>query len=134
MTKQQDIAEILKNSNITIWPGRYAMIKAEDYPGDLEYFFISKDDDETTIVLKEEKLRGVEYKDIQQWFKLIEIAVSMPFFAVGFLASVTTAIAQKGLNVLVISTFSKDYLLIREENNDTAVEALLQLGMKKKTE
>ena len=38
------------------------------------------------------------------------------------------AIAARNLNVLVVSTFSKGYLLIREESIETAVATLRKLG------
>ena len=54
--------------------------------------------------------------------------MALPFYAVGFLAKIAKAIAAKNLNILIVSTFSKDYLLIREEKYKTAVKALKETG------
>jgi hypothetical protein len=51
-----------------------------------------------------------------KWFKLPEIKVSQPFVAKGFPEKVTGIVAGEGLNILIISTFSKDYALVREGN------------------
>ena len=43
-------------------------------------------------------------------------------------SSITQAISERDLNVLVVSTFSKDYFLVREECINTAISALRELG------
>ena len=63
-----------------------------------------------------------------QWWKLLEIQVSMPFIATGFLAKVTSTVATKDLNILIVSTYSKDYALVREDNIATATQALRDIG------
>ncbi|MCX6812260.1 MAG: ACT domain-containing protein [Candidatus Berkelbacteria bacterium] len=67
-------------------------------------------------------------KDI---YSLIALNVSVPFYSVGFLAAVSGAIAEKGLNILIVSTYSKDYILIKKSKQKIAVETLLNLGFKK---
>ena len=52
----------------------------------------------------------------------------MPFVAKGFLAKVTNTIADKGLNVLIVSTFSNDYALVKEETHKIAIEVLKDIG------
>ncbi|MEI6775138.1 MAG: ACT domain-containing protein [bacterium] len=89
---------------------------------------ISKDDDEITIVTKESNVAAVDFSEETKWFKLFEIKPHMPFLTVGFIATITQAIADKGLNVLVVSTYSKDYILIKDEDSTKAIEALKGLG------
>jgi hypothetical protein len=48
--------------------------------------------------------------------------------AKGFISCITQAIAERDLNVLVVSTFSKDYFLVREESIGSAVTAFRDLG------
>lgn len=93
-----------------------------------QHFLVSKDKDEVTVVTEERYVNGVPHKKSVQWFRLLEIKVSLPFVAVGFLAKVTKTIADKQLNVLIVSTFSKDYALVREETANVAIEALKAEG------
>jgi hypothetical protein len=121
------LAEIIKTSKIVVHPGRYAYLKA----GETEinnHFLVAKDKDETTVVTEEKNIKNTDYEKDVKWFKLVEIKVSAPFVAKGFLAKVTKTVADKGLNVLVVSTFSKDYILVREETWETAIEALEKVG------
>jgi hypothetical protein len=47
---------------------------------------------------------------------------------VGFLATISQAIAEAQLNPLIIATYSKEYLLIREDGFKKALEVLKKLG------
>jgi len=128
MSDKLDLHKVIHSSLVKVVPGRFAVAKVQDAPSISSYFLIAKDSEETTVVVEEKQLDALNYQDINKWFKLVEVAVSLPFYAVGLLAAITTAIAQKGLSVLVVSTFSKDYLLIREQSIDVAIEALSDLG------
>ena len=119
--------EVIRSSQVVVHEGRYAYLKAREAgPGD--HFLVARDEDEVTIVTEEANVGDVAYDSDVKWFALIEIRVSLPFVAKGFLAEVTGAIAGKDLNVLVVSTFSKDFLLVREEGLETALVALEELG------
>lgn len=122
------VDEVIRSSSVKVVPGRFAVVKTLSISSLSDFFMVAKDKDEITVILKEDHLGSIRHEDIQQWFKLVEIVVSVPFFAVGFLASITSAIASRGLNVLVVSTFSKDYLLIRENVIHEAIESLKDLG------
>ena len=113
-------------------PGRFAMVKVQEIEKEANYFFLANDGEENTMVVEEANLSQVRYEEIQKWFKLIRLAVSVPFFSVGFLAKVASAIANRGINILLISTYSNDYLLIRENDVDAAFEALKALGFRTK--
>jgi len=88
-----------------------------------DHFMVSEDEDEVTIVTKE-KLE----KKSEGPFTLIEVRPEKPFQEVGFIAKITKALADKGLNVLVVSTYSKDYFLVRCEELSKAQIVLSDLG------
>ena len=117
--------EVVRTSEVVVHRGRYAYLKARQAgPGDL--FLVARDADEVTVVTEERNVAATEHSESTQWFVLMEIRVSMPFVAKGFLARVTGLMADADLNVLVVSTYSKDYIMVREEGRDTAIAALRQ--------
>ncbi len=126
-------SEVIKSSQVIVHRGRYAYLKGKENQLS-NHFFIAQDKDEITIVTEEKNVSNTKYDKDVKWFKLIEIQVSKPFLTVGFLAKVTKTIADKGLNILVVSTFSKDYILIREEEIGTAIKALEEIGFSVKRE
>lgn len=91
---------------------------------------ITQDEDEVTTVTEEQNVQGLSYEADTKWFKLLEVNVSEPFVTVGFLASITECVSQQGLNILIISTYSKDYALVKENVLDKAIEALKNRGFK----
>ena len=126
-TADSDLNDVIRTSDVIVHEGRYAYIKALSLP-EGDHFLISRDEDEITVVTAEENMSLVQYKEKVDWFKLVEIRVSKPFIAKGFLAKITKTVADQDLNVLVVSTFSKDYILVKEETYKIALKALEKEG------
>jgi hypothetical protein len=124
---KNELDEIIMSSKVVVHKERYAYLKAIK-PVKGKHFLVSQDDDEVTIVTEEKNVSSVEFEKSIKWFRLFEISISKPFLAKGFLAKVTKTIAEAGLNILVVSTFSKDYILIKEEDSGKAVDALKSIG------
>ncbi len=123
-----NLDEIIRTSRAVVRRGRYAYLKTQTPTDSTEHFLIARDQDETTVVTEEAYVPEISSEEQVKWFKLIEVRVSQPFVAKGFISRITQAIAERDLNVLVVSTFSKDYFLVREEHIDTAIAALRDLG------
>jgi hypothetical protein len=122
-----ELAEVIRASQVVLHPERFAYLQVEARPPGAP-FLIVEDRDEVTVVVREDDVDGTPYLAREGWYRLLEVRVAQPFTAVGFLASITDAIAARGLNVLVVSTFSKDYLLVRDASVQSAIEALRGLG------
>lgn len=122
-----NLQKVIESSKVIVHKGKYAYLKAEN-ANLADHFLITKDKDEITIITEEKNLAKIKYSNEVKWFTLIEIQVSMPFVAKGFLAKITKTIAEKDLNILVVSTFSKDYILVKEETSKIAIEALKEVG------
>lgn len=127
MNTDLDIA--LKDSAFKLWDGDYAVLKVDDKEVKTDYFMISKDSEETTLILSDKYYYEYSPFEEEKWFKLIEIKVSVPFQIVGFLAAISTAVANEGLTILIVSTFSKDYVLVRKETVNTVIHVLKKLGL-----
>jgi len=126
---KSEIEKIIKESNFAIQEGRYVYAKVSQTPKVDKHFMVTKDADEITVVTKEENL--IELTLIEKnkdFYRLIALNVSVPFYSVGFLAAVSQAIANEGMNILIVSTYSKDYIMIKEDKLDEARPVLLKLG------
>jgi hypothetical protein len=123
------LEEVIRTSPIVVHPGRYTYLKCNEIPTDnASHFMISRDNDEITVVTSEENMTSVPHAASEGWFKLIEVRVSQPFVAKAFLATITKTIAEGNMSILVVSTFSKDYLLLRESTYLRAIDALKGIG------
>lgn len=125
------LEQVIRESVISVVNGRYAVAKVRDIKNINSHFAICQDETETTVITAEEFLSEIEPIAMETWFKLIEIRVSQPFGAPGFLATASTAIARFGVNVFIVSTFSKDYILLRENDLGLGLRALDALGFKR---
>ncbi|MBI5390125.1 ACT domain-containing protein [Candidatus Woesearchaeota archaeon] len=121
------LLEVIKVSQVIVHHERYAYLLCSRVPLG-KHFMVSQDADEITVITTENNAKKVKHKKDIKWFKLFEIRVATPFVSVGFLAAISSAIAAKGLTILMVSTFSKDYVLIHEEETSVAFRALLELG------
>ncbi len=122
-----ELEKEIKATRVIMHPGRYAYLKVKK-PTLGDHFLISQDNDEVTIVTKEKNVPKTEHEKAVKWFKLLEFRITKPFSCLGFLASIANAIASKRINLLIVSTFSKDFALIREEDSEAALQALRERG------
>jgi hypothetical protein len=127
-----DLKKIIESSSFALHEGRYIYAKVKTAPPIDDHFMVSKDKDEITVVTKEENLGSLDLiEKNKDFYQLVELKVSVPFYSVGFLAAVANIIAERGMNILIISTYSKDYIMVRVEFIEKVQQALLDLGFKK---
>ena len=81
-----------------------------------------------TLVLPEPTWREVQAAfpraRVQQPFRVISFDLDLPPDLVGFLARVTDALAYANVSVLAICGYSRDYVMVRDEDIPAATQAL----------
>jgi hypothetical protein len=123
-----DLLEAIPQSKAIIKNGRYAYVKTDKISDVSNYFMVTTDEDEITVITEENKLNTLNVEKLVGYYKLIEFRVAVPFEVVGFLAKIGEIVAKQGLNILIVSTFSKDYILLKEETYEKGIEALKEIG------
>jgi hypothetical protein len=124
-----EIKKIIKKSTFKIEEGRFVYAKVLKAPSIKNHFMVSKDADEITVVTKEENLPELNLEERNKdFYRLIGLNVSIPFYSVGFLATVSQAIAKEDMNILIVSTYSKDYIMVKEDRLEDAKSVLLSFG------
>lgn len=97
-------------------------------PGDLA---VLQDGMEVTMVSSSaERIETAraEGRGVEGPFAVIRLEISLSFGAPGFVARATSACAEAGVNVFVLSTYSFDYVLVPESDRKTALDALARAG------
>jgi hypothetical protein len=127
-----ELKRIILQSTFQIQEGTYAYATVKSVPAD-KHFLVAVDVDEITVVTETQRLKELDLieKNRDDWC-LIALNISAPFYSVGFLAAVSEAIANQKMNVLIVSTYSKDYILVKAGLKEKARKALLRLGLKEK--
>ena len=82
--------------------------------------------DEISIVCPEDAVP--EGAESASGWRALRVAGELDFSLIGIMASLTGALAAVGVSVFALSTFTTDYLLVREETLDRAIAALRTAG------
>ena len=122
------LSAIIQQSPVHVRPGRYVVAKLAQAPSPGDYFMVTQDEEEVTVIAEESMVADLSTLEIETGFRLIEIRVATPFQGVGFLAAIARVIVETGLNLLIVSTYSKDYLLLQEQEVTQGLQALATLG------
>ena len=120
--------EVIERSPVVLRPGTYCVARTSAISDAADHFMVVRDGRETTVITREGNIGGLDSADVRRGYSLIEIRIATPFEGVGFLATVCRAIAGAGLNILVVSTYSADYILLKTNEADTGLEALRRAG------
>lgn len=124
-----NLKEILENSTYTIFPDMYSVAKVSSEFECKNVFTISKDSLETTAIYK----MGTASTGIieeKQNYKLIAVNVAVPFYAPGFIATISSSMADRGIAVLVVSTYSRDYFIVASKDIRVAMCEMEKIGLK----
>lgn len=97
-------------------------------PGILDAGFcsVTRTAEELSIVLPADRVQD-GWKAETGW-RMLQVAGPLGFELTGIVAGLTTPLAAAGLPVFVVSTFDTDYLLVRSDRLETAIEALSKAG------
>jgi hypothetical protein len=86
------------------------------------YFSVTRTADELSVVCRQDTVP--DSIAAERGWRCLRVAGTMPFSLVGILSSLTAPLAEAGISVFAISTFVTDYLLVKAEDLDRAIEAL----------
>lgn len=127
----QDLKEVFKTASLIVHPDKFVFAKVKTTPLTGDHFSIIQDKDEITVITTKDKLKELDLIETSPKDRsLLEIKFSPDSPDIpGFLATISSAIAQAGISISVISTYSKDNLLISIEETDKVVQILKNLGL-----
>lgn len=130
----EELRRIISQSTFSVVAGTYVYAKVSKAPAEGEHFMVSMDGDEITVVTEAGNLGYLDMLERnKEDYCLIALNVSVPFYSVGFLAAASGAIADGGMNVLIVSTYSRDYLMVRKGQLEEAIAALKSIGFRPAT-
>ena len=91
-------------------------------------FMIFSDQHEVTLLLDEIDFGTIRHAvrdaKVESGFRLLTFGTVMDFTVVGFIAEVSRILAEAGISIVVLSAFSRDHLLIKQNDLSDALKAL----------
>jgi hypothetical protein len=137
---EANITELLRRARVEVAPETFYLVglRHEDWARLLENpelsprasapFMFLKDEHEVTLLLDETDWRTMRHavRDarIESGFRLLTFNIELDWKTVGFLARVTQILAEACISVGALSAFSRDHLLIKQDDLATALRVL----------
>lgn len=132
--------ELLNHTKVEVQPEIFTLVSLNDEqwlsllsnpelsPRMTAPFMIFKDKLEITLLLDEidfGKIRdNLQNAKIEKGFRLLTFDIELDFNVVGFLAEVSRILAEAEISIVALSAFSRDHILIKQENLAKALKVL----------
>ncbi len=137
---ETNVAELLRRTRVEVAPAAFFLVglRHEDWTRLLEQpelsprpeapFMLLRDACEVTLLLEEADWQTMRHAardaQVEGDFRLVTLDIELPWNVVGYLAHVTKIIAEAGISVGALSAFSRDHLLIKQDDLGQALRAL----------
>ena len=135
-----DAAELLRQARIEVAPETFVLVgmrhadwgrlleNPELSPRAKSNFCLLRDPFEVTLLVEESDWRAMRHAardaKAEAGFRLVTLDVELGWDVVGFLAHVTRILAAEGVPVGALSAFSRDHLLIKQDDLGRALRVL----------
>lgn len=92
-----------------------------------EFYFIGKTDEEISLVCKTEDTPS-EIVERDDGWKGFRIQGTLDFSLIGILSKLSGILADHQIGIFAVSTYNTDYILVKKENFDRALQILASEG------
>ena len=134
------ISELLRQTRIDVAPAAYVVIglthqvwaqlleNPELSPRADAPFMILRDQHEVTLLIEEDDWARIRHAareaQVERGFRLVTLDIALPWNTVGYLARVTALLADAGISVGALTAYSRDHLLIKQDDLGKAMRVL----------
>lgn len=94
-----------------------------------DFYFIGKTDEELSLVCRTEDTpqETIEREDGWRGFRIQGV---LDFSLIGILSKISGVLADNKIGIFAVSTYNTDYILVKDENYDKALDVLAAEGYK----
>ena len=92
-----------------------------------DFFFVGKTDDEISLVCKTSAVPASTVAREDGW-KGFRIKGVLDFSLIGILSKISTILAENKIGIFAVSTYNTDYILVKKENFERALNVLSEAG------
>lgn len=116
--------------NLKVLRGEFSVCKLKKWmdPSSLVHpFFFGVTEEEISLVCPVSSVPE-EFLEREDGWKGFYIDGTLDFSLIGILARISAVLAAEEIGIFVVSTYNTDYVFVKKENFDRALEALSQAG------
>jgi hypothetical protein len=124
------LEDIVAHSSFS-FAGTYAWASAGAVRHPEKHLVVTRDEMETTVVTLPENLGDVDVVELNpdRWL-LLAVDCANPFYCAGFIARMSVPLSAAGIDILVVSTFTRDWVFVKEEEGGRAAALLVGAGFR----
>jgi hypothetical protein len=138
--RRAEVEALLRRTRVEVLPATFVLVglRHEDWSRLLENpelsprpdapFMLLRDAHETTLLVEEGDWLTMRHaaRDarVETGFRLVTLDIELPWNVTGFLARVAEILAAEGVVVGALSAFSRDHLLVKQDQLGTALRVL----------
>lgn len=115
---------------LQVIPGRFAVCKLTDASQARlsdDFWFLSKTDEEISLVCRSESIPGSCLCVEDDW-RMLRVKGTLDFSLVGILAELSGILARAKVSLFAVSTYDTDYILVQESQFPEALNVLRETG------
>lgn len=115
---------------IEVLPQEFCIAKAEDYSQvnmDAGFVFLAKTDEENSLVCDLDSVPSNAYIR-EDGYRAFRIQGILDFSLIGILSEIASVLAANRISIFAVSTYNTDYVMVRKENLNKALQALKETG------
>jgi hypothetical protein len=91
------------------------------------FCFLGKTDGEQSLVCATEHVPENALEEVSGW-RMFRIKGTLDFSLIGILANISAVLAERKIGLFVVSTYDTDYILVKQEQLQDALDALAAVG------
>jgi hypothetical protein len=134
------VKDLLRETKVVVAPEAYVLVglthrdwtrlleDAELSPRPDASFMILRDRQEVTLLMEEDdwlRMRhAIRDAKVERNFRLITLDVELPWNVVGYFAKVSQILAEAGISLGALSSFSRDHILVKQDDLGKALRVL----------
>lgn len=110
---------------------RFSICKVKDFSSvdrEVPFCFTGATDDENSLVCPEEFVPENTTIEDQGW-RGFRVSGQLDFNLIGILAHISGVLADAGISLFAVSTFNTDYIFVKEESFEKALNLLTDTGV-----
>lgn len=92
-----------------------------------DFLFYAKTDQEVSLVCPEENIPA-SCLECEKGWRAMRVTGTLDFSLIGIISKISEVLAENRIGIFVISTYNTDYILVKKEQLDSAVNALGKNG------
>ena len=96
-----------------------------------DFYFLERTDEEFSLVCRTEDTPANTIERDDGW-RAFRIEGVLDFSLIGILSKISAILAENKIGIFAVSTYNTDYILVKEQNFERALQVLAEAGYKVK--